>query len=171
MICLKNLYDKLTTKLFKLEDFIPVLLIRIFVAWEFYESGIEKYFGENWFADISFPFPFNILPPSINWGLATWFEIIGSIAILIGLGTRFFALSLMVITIIAILVVHFPVGYTTISEFLMGYRIIDEANDGFGNYKLPVIYLIMLVYLFFHGAGKLSIDNLINKIIKNKCKG
>lgn len=40
------------------------LPLRLFLAWEFFESGLEKFNGNNWFADLqgSFPFPFNLLP-------------------------------------------------------------------------------------------------------------
>ncbi|MNI58851.1 hypothetical protein D3C73_1139820 [compost metagenome] len=40
------------------------LPLRLFLAWEFFESGLEKFNGSNWFGDIqgSFPFPFSLLP-------------------------------------------------------------------------------------------------------------
>ena len=50
-----------------------------------------------------------------------------------------------------------------LSELLTGYRIIDENGDGFGNYKLPVIFIVMLLPLLFGGAGKWSLDYQIKK--------
>ena len=75
-----------------------LLCLRAILGWEFFESGLEKFRGENWFADIQekFPFPFSVVPPEISWQMATWFELLGGIALAIGLGTRFFgAVSVM----------------------------------------------------------------------------
>ena len=49
-----------------------------FAAYEFWESGMQKWSGENWFAEINdqFPFPFNLLPDSVNWNLAMWAELV-----------------------------------------------------------------------------------------------
>ena len=44
-----------------------------------------------------------------------------------------------------------------------GLLIIDENGDGFGNYKLPVIFIVMLLPLLFGGAGKWSLDYQIKK--------
>jgi putative oxidoreductase len=38
---------------------------------------------------------------------------------------------------------------------------VDEQGDGYGNYKLPLIYLVMFMPLLFGGAGKWSLDHLI----------
>ena len=35
------------------------------------------------------------------------------------------------------------------------------TNNGFGNYKLGLIFVVMLLPLIFRGAGKLSLDALI----------
>ena len=37
------------------------------------ESGFEKLHGTNWFADLTFPFPFNLLPPDVSWAISTFF--------------------------------------------------------------------------------------------------
>ena len=64
----------------------------------------------------------------------------------------------MILTIVAILTVHIPEQVFSLADLLKGYRLVDEAGDGFGNYKLPVIYLIMFMPLLLGGAGKLSLD-------------
>ncbi len=147
-----------------LAPFIGLVLLRIILAWEFGEAGFEKFNGTNWFADVSFPFPFSLLTPNLNWSIAMWFEILGAIALFIGLGTRFFALSLSIVTLVAIFSVHWPEHWHTWEELAKGYRILDEDGDGFGNYKLPIIYLGMLITLIFNGPGKLSLDHLIKTI-------
>jgi putative oxidoreductase len=42
----------------RLGEFLPQLGLRFLLAFEFWESGIEKVRGENWFADIQDRFPF-----------------------------------------------------------------------------------------------------------------
>lgn len=155
-----DLYAATTNRLQGAGEWLAPLGLRLLLAWEFWESGIEKYRGENWFAGIQkdFPFPFNIVPTDISWGMATWFELIGGLALLFGLGTRFFAFSLFVLTIVATSAVHWPMDWQTLKDLAMGYAI---SNDGFGNFKLPFLFAAMLLPLIFRGAGKFSIDALI----------
>ncbi len=166
-----NLYQNALNRLNLFADSVPPLLLRLLLAYEFGESGLAKLHGTNWFADLSFPFPFNLISPDISWHIATYFEIIGAIALVIGLASRFFSISLLILTIVAIASVHWPEQWSTFNELLNGYRITDENGDGFGNYKLPLIYIIMFIPLIFGGAGKLSLDNVIQtQLAKIKCK-
>jgi putative oxidoreductase len=163
-----DLYKSAIIQLNTYSDSIPPLFLRLLLAWEFGEAGFEKLHGTNWFADLTFPFPFNLLPPDISWGMATSFEIIGAFALVLGLATRFFSISLIILTIVAISAVHWPEHWSTFSELLNGYRIIDENGDGFGNYKLPLIFILMFLPLLFGGAGKLSLDYIImNRLSSN----
>lgn len=143
---------------------IGLLSLRLLLAWEFGEAGFEKLHGSNWFADIQdqFPWPFKLIPADLNWALATGFEIVGAIALVIGLGTRFFSASLIVLTVVAMLSVHWPESWSCLSELLKGYAL---TNDGFGNFKLPVIYIAMLLPLVFMGPGRLSMDTLFSRLL------
>jgi putative oxidoreductase len=136
---------------------VSAFVLRLLLAVEFYASGIEKLRGENWFGEIQsqFPFPFNVIPPDISWSLATMFEIGGAVALLLGIGTRFFALSLMVLTVVATAAVHWPESWSTLGELAQGYVITDH---GHGNFKLPLIYLVMFVPLLLNGPGRASVD-------------
>jgi putative oxidoreductase len=156
-------YHLVRNKLNQFGEWLPQLFLRLILAWEFGEAGFEKLHGSNWFADISFPFPISLLPPDFSWGIATWFEIIGAIALALGVATRFFSLSLIILTVVAIAAVHWPAEWSSLSELLSGYRITDKAGDGFGNYKLPLLFLLMLLPLLFSGAGKLSVDFWLRK--------
>jgi putative oxidoreductase len=160
------LYRKLTTNLDYLSQSIPPLLIRFILAWEFGKAGLEKLHGSNWFADITFPFPFNVLSPDVNWWLAAYFELFGAIALMLGLATRFFSTSLIILTTVAIATVHWPEHYTGLSDLMTGFRVIDESGDGFGNYELPLLFIILLLPMVFGGAGKLSMDYLIRSRFK-----
>ncbi len=138
---------------------LGLLSLRLLLAWEFGEAGFEKLNGSNWFADIQdqFPWPFKLISADLNWALATGFEIVGAIALLIGLGTRFFSASLIVLTVVAIASVHWPESWSTWAELFQGYALTDK---GHGNFKLPVIYIAMLLPLVFIGPGRLSLDHL-----------
>lgn len=128
-------------------SWVGLLGIRLLLAYEFGVAGLEKLRGDNWFADIqnTFPFPFSAVPVDISWFLATWTELIGAAALVIGLGTRYWAASLLILDIVAWTSVHAGNGY-------------NVSDNG---YKLPLMYLLMLVPLVLSGPGKLSIDHWI----------
>jgi putative oxidoreductase len=158
-----SMYQALCGKLDAIGTWLPQLGLRLLLAWEFGEAGFEKLHGINWFADATFPFPFNLLPPDISWGMAIVFEIVGAFALVFGFATRFFSISLIILTIVAISAVHWPEHYSSLAELLKGYRIIDENQDGFGNYKLPVLFIVMFLPLLFSGAGKASVDYWVSR--------
>lgn len=140
-----HLYTGLSAMLSQAGSYLGLLGLRLLLAWEFWESGVEKFNGENWFADIqgAFPFPFNLVPVDLSWFLSTWFELIGTVALVVGLGTRFFSLSLIILTVVAWASVHAGNGY-------------NVCDNGF---KLPLMYLVMFVPLLLSGPGKLSLDH------------
>lgn len=161
-----NTYKKVVSGLDYFADSVPALLLRLILAWEFGKAGLEKLHGTNWFADLTFPFPFDLLPPEISWHIATFFEIAGAAALVIGFATRFFSISLIILTFVAIASVHWPQHWNTLGELATGFRIVDEANDGFGNYELPLLFIVMLTPLLFGGAGKLSVDYWLKRYWK-----
>ena len=116
---------------------------------EFWEGGVGKFNSENWFTDIKddFPFPFNVIPTEISWFISTWAELLGAIALVVGLGTRFTAATLIILDIVAWVSVHGGNGY-------------NVCDNGF---KLPLIYLVMLIPLLFSGPGKASLDAYIKR--------
>lgn len=139
--------------------------LRLFLAWEFFESGLEKWHGDNWFEQIhsSFPFPFNHFSAGFDWQVSMWAELIAPVLLLLGLATRFASASLIVVTIVAIAAVHWPAQWSSLAELAQGYSITDH---GFGNYKLPLIYLVALVPLVLKGAGALSVDGLVRRFLR-----
>jgi putative oxidoreductase len=146
----------------RLGEWLPQLGLRALLGWEFLESGLEKLRGENWFADVSdkFPFPFGLLPVDVSWWLATWTEILGAIGLWVGLLTRFWSLSLIILTVVAIAAVHWPAEWASFGELWQGYAITDR---GHGNFKLPLLFIAMLLPLLFAGPGRLSIDYAIRR--------
>ncbi|MDH3788910.1 MAG: DoxX family protein [Xanthomonadales bacterium] len=163
-----DLYDNVTARLKTSGDYLWPLALRLVMFWEFWEAGIKKLRGENWFADIpwadwqkGFPWPFSLVPTDLNWLVATWGELFFSVLILLGLFTRFAALSLLVITVVATAAVHWPAGWSSLGELWNGYVI--TAKDA-GNFKLPLLFVVILLPLVFHGGGKLSVDQLLLKL-------
>lgn len=158
----KSLAKTLSASLNTVGLWLADIPLRLFLAWEFFEAGLEKWHGENWFGQIqsNFPLPFNLLPVNLNWQLSMWVELIAPVLILLGLGTRLASLVLIVLTIVATAAVHWPAEWSTLSELAMGYSISDK---GYGNYKLPLIYMLGLFFLLLRGAGQLSLDTLLRK--------
>ena len=131
------------------------LFLRLLLAYEFGKAGLEKLIGKNWFADLAFLFPVNLLPADVSWTLATGLEIIAPAALLLGLATRFFSFALILLTVVAIAAVHWPAEWLGFAELWKGYTITDQ---GYGNYKLPLMNVVMLCSLVLSGSGQLSID-------------
>ena len=157
-----ELWNRVAAALLAAGAWVGLLPLRLLLAWEFWESGIVKLEGENWFADVrgDFPFPFDAIPVDVSWFLATWTELLGAIGLALGLFTRFWAAGLIVLSVVAIAGVHWPEDWNTFSELLRGYAISDR---GFGNYKLPLIFIVMLLPLLFLGPGKASIDFFLSR--------
>ena len=135
------------------------------LALEFFEAGLKKLRGENWFGDIpwldwqkGFPFPFDQIGIDLNWLLASWGELVFSSLLFFGLFTRFAAISLVVITVVATAAVHWPAEWNSLAELWGGYVITAKVA---GNFKLPLLFVVMLLPLVFYGGGRLSLDHLL----------
>ncbi len=146
-------------------DWVALIPIRLLLAFEFGKAGLGKLGGANWFANVqdNFPFPFNVIPVEISWFIATWAEILGAAGLVLGLFTRFWAVSLIILTIVAISGVHWPDDYSSFAELWKGYSVSDK---GFGNYRIPLLFIFMLIPLVLKGGGKLSLDHVLAKRFK-----
>lgn len=163
---LQTFWHLLTSRLNSAGQWIPPFFIRLILFWEFYEAGTQKLNGKNWFGSIqdNFPWPFNHIPAEISWFMAAWGEYLFAILLLLGLFTRFAAVSLLVITAVATAAVHWPESYSSLSQLWEGYAI---SNKGAGNFKLPLLFVILLLPLIFSGPGKFSLDHLLTKLTGN----
>lgn len=161
-VCMKTRLNQCLGTFDALGLWVGLFSLRLILGWDFFESGLEKFNGENWFADIQdqFPFPFNLVPPNISWQMATWFELVGGIALVIGFSTRFFSVSLLVLSVVAIASVHWPEAWRTLAELAQGYVFTDK---GFGNFKYPVVLMGMLWTLLWMGPGRLSLDDVLRR--------
>ena len=159
---LLNLKNQVIGVLNPAGDWLALLPIRLLMAYEFGKAGMMKFNGNNWFANYqdNFLFPFNYVPVEVSWFMATWVEILGGFALVFGLFTRFWAFSLIVVSVVAISGVHWPDDWNSLAELWKGYAI---TNKGFGNYRVPLLFIAMLIPLVFGGPGKLSIDHILAK--------
>jgi putative oxidoreductase len=165
-----DFYDGLTARLRTAGEYVWPLALRLILCWEFWESGSTKFRGQNWFADIpwadwqkGFPWPFSQASADLNWLLASWGELVLAFLLLFGLFTRFAAISLIVITMVATAAVHWPADWSSLAGLWEGYVI---TARGAGNFKLPLLFLILLLPLVFHGGGKLSLDRLLLRLTR-----
>jgi putative oxidoreductase len=170
MHMLAKLNKQIVRLLDPLGDWVALLPIRLLMAYEFAKAGLGKFgasdafYGDvpKWFAGSAdnFPFPISLFSVEFNWFMVTWVEILGGFSLLLGLFTRFWAFSLLVVTFVAIFGVHWPDSWDGLAELWKGYAI---SKKGFGNYRVPLLFAAMLFPLVFLGAGKISFDKVLAK--------
>lgn len=139
---IKQTYSYLGDQLEKLA-FLPLLLIRLTLAYGFYNPARMKWNDINaigeWFGSIGIPAPF------FNAYLAAGTEALGVVLLILGLGTRLISIPLMFTMVVAIVTVHWANGF-------------DAGENG---YEIPLYYLLMLFTLLILGPGKASADEFI----------
>lgn len=117
--------------------------IRLWVAQVFFKSGLTKV--DSWDSTL---FLFNdvysvpVLPPALAAWLATAAELALPVLLVIGLATRLGALGLFVLNYVA--VISFP----------------DMGAVGI---KDHLLWGVMVATIFFHGPGRLSIDEWLRR--------
>ncbi|WP_445937289.1 HvfX family Cu-binding RiPP maturation protein [Pseudomonas sp.] len=180
-------------------DFIGPLLLRLYLVPVFWMAGTHKLADIDataaWFGnpDWGLGLPF---PELLAWAAALT-EAGGALLLLFGLAVRWVSIPLIVTMLVAIFTVHLPFGWQAIAdasapfanERVMGsVEKIARAREllkEHGNYdwltssgKLVVLnngiefaatYLVMLVVLFFSGAGRwLSLDYWLGKSLRKQ---
>jgi len=175
-------------------DFLAPLALRLYLVPIFWMAGTKKLGAfdstVDWFgnADYGLGLPY----PYLMAGMATWVEIIGAVLLLLGLAVRWISIPLMVTMAVAAITVHLQNGWLAIAEgsgFFASERTeaaIEKLNIAkdilreHGNYnwltengsliilnngiEFASTYFIMLLVLFFIGAGKyVSLDHWIAK--------
>ena len=120
-----------------------LLAARLILAYGFFTPAMTKFSNignvAEWFATLGIPLPL------LNAYMAAGTEITGVVLLSLGLLTRFIALPLMVVMVVAITTVHLEHGFSA-------------ADNGF---EIPLYYLIFLAILATHGSGKWSVDRWI----------
>jgi putative oxidoreductase len=119
---------------------IALLIVRICIALFMLTHGLpelKKLFTKQ---DVEFADPIGI-GVSVSLVLTAFSEVLCSILILLGLGTRFAVIPLILIMAVAAFIVH--------------------GGDGFSEQELPLHYLFIYVFLLITGSGRYSADQLV----------
>jgi putative oxidoreductase len=122
------------------------LAIRLYVAKAFFMSGLTKI--QSWDSTLSLfenEYAVPLLPPELAAYLGTAAELCLPPLLVAGIGTRAVALAAFVFNLIA------ATSYPDISE---------------AGIKDHVLWGALLAVTFFHGAGKLSLDQLIARWLR-----
>ena len=179
-------------------DFLGPLALRFYLVPVFWVAGTNKLAGDgqagivspdviSWFGnpDWGLGLPF----PAVLAFLAVGAEILGSVSLLLGLGTRWMSIPLMITMAVAATRVHWENGWQAVADAQSAFppADIDGATQRLdmarrllrehGNYdwltetgnfvisnngiEWAATYFVMLLALFFTGAGKASLDYLI----------
>lgn len=143
-----KMYRNITEKIDQLQD-IPLLLLRIILAYGFYMPAMMKWGNIQgiieWFDGMGIPMP------ALNAYLAASTEMAGVILLPLGLATRIISIPLMFTMVVAIVTVHWGNGFSA-------------GDNGF---EIPLYYMLMLLVLMINGAGKISLDQLISKRLQS----
>jgi len=179
----------------KAVDALAPLAMRIYLFFPFWMAGTNKWgaFDDTaaWFGNpdwgLGLPFPMLLA------FLATWTEILGAVFLLLGFATRYVAIPLMVTMLVAIFAVHWGNGWAAIADSAADPGVADRLNAAksilreHGNYgwltekggfvilnngiEFAVTYFVMLLSLFFTGAGKVvSLDYWIAKKFRKEAQ-
>ena len=122
---------------------LALVILRIGVGVLMLTHGLPKLQMLFLGGEIQFPGVLG-LSPAVSLALAVLTEVVGSILIIIGLGTRWVAIPLIITMLIAVFVFH--------------------INDPFANKELGLLYLVLYLPLLILGSGKYSVDQMINKV-------
>ncbi len=179
-------------------DALGPLALRLYLVPVFWVAGTNKLSGMDnviaWFGnpDWGLGLPF----PALMAYLAVGAEVLGAIALLLGLAMRWFSIPLMVTMLVAAFQVHWKNGWQAVADPMSPFanasvegavERLDKAKDilrEHGNFdwltetgnfvvsnsgmEWAITYFVMLLALFFSGAGKLSIDHLIAKKLDSR---
>jgi uncharacterized membrane protein YphA (DoxX/SURF4 family) len=171
-------------------DFLAPLLLRLYLAPVFWMAGTHKLADMDatvaWFGnpDWGLGLPF---PQALAW-LAALTEAGGAVLLVLGLAVRWISVPLIVTMLVAMVTVHWEFGWQAIADPSAPFaneRVLDASEklerardilQQHGNYgwltesgsfaivnngiEFAATYLVMLVALFFSGAGRwLSLDH------------
>jgi len=179
-------------------DFLGPLALRLYLVPVFWVAGTNKLGGMDnviaWFgnAEWGLGLPF---PAAMAW-LAVGAEVLGSLALLFGIATRWFAIPLMATMLVAAFKVHIDNGWQAIADPQSPFpgpqidgamQRLDRARDllqEHGNYEWltetgnfvvsnngvewAITYFVMLLALFITGAGKASVDHLVTRWMRKQ---
>jgi len=147
-----SLVENITGKLAS----IAPLATRIVIGLAFFQAGTGKFrHFENvvgFFQGLGIPFP------AFNAGLVATMETVGGLMLIFGLFTRFFAAGLTVTMVVALVTAD-------TADFLASWGGASEISP---TDVTAFTFLLFLLWLVFYGAGKLSLDALLRKVLRSE---
>lgn len=130
-------FEKLNTL-----SFIPLLGIRVWIGLVFWKSGQTKI--ADWAGTVALfkdEYKVPVIPPEVAAFLATCVELTAPVMVILGIGARFGALAMLMMTaVIEFTYMHFDVH---------------------------IEWALMLGLILFQGPGKASLDALIKKNVQH----
>ncbi len=126
-------------------DYAP-LILRIAIGLVFLLHWLSKFgiLGDGNLQQTGAMFTGMNMPlPSVTAPLVAAIEVVGGVALLLGFGTRFASIPLVVIMLVAIFAVKLPNGWNPV---------------GRGGYELDLVILAGLLVLLLLGSGPLALE-------------
>ncbi|TXE10343.1 DoxX family protein [Gelidibacter salicanalis] len=121
---------------------IVLLILRLSVGVLMLTHGWGKFVTLFGAAPIQFADPLGV-GAAASLSLTVFAEVLCSILLIIGLGSRLATIPLIITMFVAIFIIH--------------------ESDGFGRQELPLLYATIYIAIALLGAGKYSVDYLITK--------
>ena len=145
---------KIQSIVFKTVDDYRSILPRVIVGLVFLSEGIQKFLfpelvGAGRFEKIGFA------NPEFLASFVAFFEITCGMLVLIGLSIRIASIPLLIIMITAITTTKIPI--------LLEKGFWQMAHDSRTDFAMTMLIIFLLIY----GAGKLSVDYLIQRKLKS----
>lgn len=129
---------------------IGAIILRLFLGLAFFIHGLAKFQGgiEN---TVGY-FDMLGLPGFSAYAVAI-IELVGGLALILGLGTRIVSTLLAIIMVVAVVLAKLPLGF---------------MGDGqMGGYELELAFLVIAIYLALANRTRFSLDNMFFSNDKN----
>ena len=119
-----------------------LLIARVVIAGLMLTHGLPKFFSLFSGEPVQFPSIFG-MSPAMSLSLAVFAEVICSLLVLLGLGTRLAVIPLIITMLVAVFQIH--------------------SADEFTRKEPGIQFLLVYVLLLIGGSGKYSLDALIDR--------
>jgi putative oxidoreductase len=131
-------------------QWLPQLLVRVFLGYFFFETGMGKIKNIDTFIERFTGW--GIPAPAFNAHLAAYTECVGGVLVLLGLATRLISIPMVINMAVAVISVK-----AKNAESITDYFEMDEP-----------LYALGFLWLIFSGPGKVSLDAVIDWVVKRR---
>jgi putative oxidoreductase len=144
-----SLVERISGKL----AWIAPLATRLVIGLAFFQTGTGKF--RNFESVVGFFDSLGIPFPAFNAGLVASMETVGGVMLILGLFTRFFASGLTITMVVALLTAD-------TADFVASWSGGSELSP---TDVTSFTFLLFLLWLVLNGAGRLSLDALLRKVV------